>query len=43
MTAVWCFTSKRLAHLPLLRSVLTRYRHVAVPAVLIVLGVYILL
>ena len=43
MTAVWCLVSWRLADLPLLRSVLTRYRRVAVPAVLIALGVYILL
>ena len=43
MTAVWCLVSGRLAALPLLRSVLTRYRHIAVPAVLIALGVYILL
>ena len=41
MTAVWCFVSRRLAALPLLRSTLTRYRHIAVPIVLIALGVYI--
>ncbi len=43
MTTVWCLVSRRLADLPLLRSILTRYRHVAVPAVLIALGIYILL
>jgi len=42
MTAVWCLVSRRLANLPLLRSTLTRYRHIAVPIVLIALGVYIL-
>ena len=43
MTAVWCLVSRRLANLPLLRSTLTRYRHIAVPIVLIALGVYILI
>lgn len=43
MTAVWCFVSRRLADLPILRGVLTRYKHIAVPVVLIALGVYILI
>lgn len=43
LTAVWCLLSERLAALPLLCRLLTRYRRIAVPIVLIALGVYILL
>lgn len=42
MTALWCVVSQRLASLPALKRFLTRHRQVIVPAVYILLGVYIL-
>ena len=43
MIALWCFAGKLLAKLPVLRSVLEKYRYIIVPTVFILLGVYILL
>lgn len=42
-TGVWCVLSKKLADLPGLRQILLRYKHIAVPAVLILLGCYVIL
>ena len=42
MIALWCILAKRIADLPLLNKVLVRYKHVLVPIVLVMLGVYIL-
>ena len=43
LTGVWCVLSKKLADLPGLRQMLLRYKHIAVPAVLILLGCYVIL
>lgn len=43
MTGVWCFLGKHLADLPVVQRVLTRYRGVLIPWVLMLLGLYILL
>ena len=41
--AVWCLLGKSLADLPVLRTFLTKYKSVIVPAVYIALGGYLLL
>lgn len=43
MPALWCVLGKKLADLPLLRELLARSKPIAVPALYILLGVYILL
>jgi cadmium resistance protein CadD (predicted permease) len=42
MTALWCVLGALLVHNPLVGSVIRRYGHVALPFVLIALGLYIL-
>ena len=42
MIALWCVLAKRIADLPILNRFLIRYKHVLVPMVLVLLGVYIL-
>jgi len=42
MLALWCFLGYKLVKAPVVAKVLERYGHVAVPIVLIVLGLYIL-
>ena len=42
MILLWCFFSKKLADLPVLRSLLLRYKHIMVPVIFIVLGIYII-
>lgn len=43
LVSLWCALGQRLAALPVLRRVIRRYRHILVPVVLVLLGVYILL
>lgn len=43
MTAIWCFFSKKLSDLPRLRNFLLKYKQIAVPTILILLGAYIIL
>ena len=42
MIALWCVLAKRISDLPILNRFLIRYKHVLVPMVLVLLGVYIL-
>lgn len=42
MIAVWCFLSKKLSDLPVLKHWLGKYRHLIVPMVYISLGMYLL-
>ena len=42
MIALWCILAKRISDLPILNRFLIRYKHVLVPMVLVLLGVYIL-
>ncbi len=42
MTALWCFLGDLFAAFPWVRRGLERWRHIVVPAVLILLGVYVL-
>ena len=42
MIALWCLLSKKLADLPGLRIFLLRYKHIVVPVVFVILGVYII-
>ena len=42
MTGLWCVLSIRLTELPPLRRFLQAYRHILVPAVLVLLGFYIM-
>lgn len=42
MTALWCRLGSSAADHPYVRKVLVRYKHIIVPAVLIVLGLLIL-
>ena len=42
MTGLWCSLSRRLAHMPVLQKLLTKYKPVLVPLVYILLGFYIL-
>ena len=41
MIALWCGLSKKLSDLPVLRAFLLEYKHVMVPVVFIILGIYI--
>ncbi len=43
LIAVWCFLGKVLANLPVLRNFLAKYKTIIVPAVYIVLGIYLLM
>jgi cadmium resistance protein CadD (predicted permease) len=43
MTALWLFLAGRFSALPVVEGFLRRYRSVLIPAVLILLGVFILL
>lgn len=42
MIALWCLLSKKLSDLPFLRSFLMKYKHIIVPVVFFVLGIYII-
>lgn len=42
MTGLFCFLGKQLAHIPAIQSLAHRYRQVLVPAVYIILGIYII-
>lgn len=41
MLALWCLLGKKLSDLPGLRGFLLKYKHIIVPAVFIILGIYI--
>lgn len=43
LTALWLWLARALAGLPRLRSILQKYRHIAVPVILLTLGVCIVL
>lgn len=43
MTALWCILGKKISDLPVIRHILLKYKHIIVPVVLIVLGIYIIL
>lgn len=43
MIALWCILAKRISNLPILNQFLIRYKHVLVPVVFVLLGVYILM
>lgn len=43
MIALWCVWAKRISDLPLLNKFLVRYKHILVPIVLVLLGIYILM
>lgn len=43
MNGLWCFAAKRLTDLPVLKQRIVRYQPVLVPAVYLLLGLYILL
>ena len=42
MTGLWCLLSIRLSDLPVLQKLLRKYKPVLIPAVYILLGLYIL-
>lgn len=42
MVALWCVLGKKLSDLPFLRTMLLKYKHIIVPIVFIVLGIYII-
>lgn len=43
MTALWVFLANSLAEFPKIKRIIEKYKHIAIPAVFIVLGIYILL
>lgn len=43
MTAVWVFLANTLAEFPQVKSAVSKYKHIVIPVVLIVLGIYIIL
>lgn len=42
MTALWCFLGNLLATVPSLKSIIQKYKHIAIPVVFILLGIYII-
>lgn len=43
MMALWCFLGDQITNLPGVKAVIQKYKHIAVPVVLIALGFYIML
>ncbi|MDH5105485.1 cadmium resistance transporter [Lentilactobacillus diolivorans] len=42
MTAAWCYLGFRIANFPVIKKRLNQYKHVLIPVIFIVLGIYIL-
>lgn len=43
MTALWVFLADSLAEFPKIKNAIEKYRHIAIPVVFIILGIYIIL
>lgn len=43
LTALWCSLAASLARLPILKTFIQKYKHIFIPTILILLGIYILL
>jgi len=43
MTFLWCFLADSLSRLPGIRRIIEKYKHILIPVVFILLGIYILL